>query len=417
MKKHPRMEKKYIFPCVLLTLVLTACGGNAERAQVENLPTEDTYVSSSYVTGYAAPSVEKESVETSEKEAETAPSWYTEDAILDAMTQQEGRYHYDKMQPSLHRLYAEIYLILMNQGEKVIISTHSADELSYAFQCVYNDHPEIFWIDGYKYIRRTHGSREYDFAFTGNYIYDLTEVASFQFQISNYVSRATVGLQLASDYEKVKHVYEYVITHTEYKLSSKDNQTILSTMLYGESVCQGYAKTVQYLLNYLDVPTTMVIGTNGDGEGHAWNLACVDGSYYYIDATWGDASYGSNRIFGSNQPSINYDYLNITTQELGINHNINAIVPLPMCVAMESNYYVKEGLYFTSYSGAAINMAFENAYNRREKYITLKASDASVYESMRYELLERQAIFGYLRGRDTVTYMENPINLTLTFWL
>ncbi len=341
----------------------------------------------------------------------------TEANIEKVKSSHVDRYAYSVMDPKLQDLYSEIYLILCAEAEDVKITSDDPDDIAYVFSCILADHPEIYWVEGYQYV--THeifGKLSYK-TFSGKYIYTKDERRSFQISINDYVGKCTAGIRSnASDYEKVKYVYEYVINNTDYVVGSPDNQNILSVMRNGKSVCQGYAKTVQYLLNKLGIECCTVTGTAAN-EGHAWNLVKIDGEYYYVDATWGDSSYIINNLTSSVDLDINYDYLNITTDDILKDHEFNNAFSLPICISTSNNYYIKEGLYFTEFDDAAMEYIFTKAYAEGKNVVTIKCANMDVFYNFKTILLDNQKIFDYITNSETINYSANEHTYIMNFWL
>lgn len=344
--------------------------------------------------------------------------------------------------------YQDMEQILGNLREKVKLSEAGLKagldetDVDRIFQCVLDDHPELFYVEGYSYTKYTRGNRTVAIEFTGTYNQDKETIYARKQEIEDAVTEVLKAAgQLEDDYEKIKYVYEFLIENTEYDLESEDNQNIYSVFANQASVCQGYAKAFQYLMNRLNVECALVQGkVASTGEGHAWNLVRSAGAYYYVDPTWGDISYESNQD-ESNQddrsgqssqsvsdngqtdekrlPGVSYDYLCITTEQLLKTHQPTDQEALPECKALRDNYYVREDAFFTEYNEEQLAELVERRLAEGNSDIALRCSSEDCYKEMCEALLDRQEMFTYLAGSGirSFVYSSNDSQLTLTFFM
>ena len=340
----------------------------------------------------------------------------------DGIPTSAGGYAFSKLTLEEQTVYIQILDSLLNYEEETTLTTTDAGMIDKAFSCVMLDHPEIFFIDGYKYTEYSGNGKVERIVFSGNFLYEETEKERRLQLIESAADNILKGVPDTEDeYEKVKYLYDTIVNHTEYRLSSVDNQNICSVFLHGESVCQGYAKALQYLLQKLDMECVLVLGTVTGGEGHAWNMVRINDKWYHLDATWGDAFYlfsdSKEAVSGEEIGLINYDYLCVTTEQLSKTHQVDMPVKLPECNSMTDNYYVREGIYFTAYEEGRLREIFGNAVANGQKVVTIKCSDEYVYNEISRVLLDEQKIFEYLSGEKSVAFTDNREQFSLTFWL
>lgn len=340
--------------------------------------------------------------------------------------------------------YQDMEQILGNMQEKVKLSEEGLKtgldetDVDRIFQCVLDDHPELFYVEGYSYTKYTRGNKIVAIEFTGTYNQDEKTVYARKQEIETAVAEILKGAeQLEEDYEKIKYVYESLIENTDYNLESEDNQNIYSVFVNKSSVCQGYAKAFQYLMYRLDVECALVQGkVIRTGEGHAWNLVRSAGAYYYVDATWGDISYESDSegkhgegdaqsVSDNGQtdekmlPGVSYDYLCVTTEQLTKTHQPAEPGSLPECTAQRDNYYVREKAFFAEYNEEQLTELVDRRLAEGSNVISMRCSSEACYKEMCEALIDRQEMFNYLAGSGirSFVYSSNDSQFTLTFFM
>ena len=168
------------------------------------------------------------------------------------------------------------------------------------------DNPEIFYLSPkkmYLNIETTTrgGTSTYNvYINSGNEANYLSEEFSSKEEIDQamaqieQVKNQIVQNRTGNTYEDIKMVHDYLVDNISYDSSlSKENiYNIYGALVNRECVCEGYARAFKYLLDELDIPCVMVIGTatnsHGETENHAWNYAQLNGNWYAVDSTWDD---------------------------------------------------------------------------------------------------------------------------------
>ncbi len=329
----------------------------------------------------------------------------------------EGRYYYSQLSEDEKRLYIEILGIIKGCMSDVVVSTKDPELLQKICIYVECDYPDIFYTDGFSYKNSYKGGVLKNITLVPKYTMEKSEIEEKQEKIRLCVNKCLQGISKdASDYEKAKYVYDYIINNTRYVENCAYNQNICSVFLNGESVCQGYAKATQYLLNELGIEATIVSGYSlKDAQPHAWNLLSLDGLYYYLDATWGD---GLNADAGADDVmAVSYDFLNFTTEDLNNYMKVDEVVSLPVCDSMEHNYYVENGNYFTSVDEKQLAEMFDKAYEDGLIKVTFKCADKTVYDKMLTYLLTEENIFNFLKDKSTITYIKSEEMRTVSFMM
>lgn len=316
----------------------------------------------------------------------------------------DEKYAYRQLNAEEQMVYDEMLSLILKQEEKTFLSTTDTDVMKRAYTAICSDYGGLFWVNGYVFTRYTKGGELVNLEFSPKYTMTRKERSLTQELIDRVVEEWFTGISINdTDYAKAKYVYEILALNTEYVENAEDSQNIISVFLRRKTVCQGYACAVQYLLEQLGVQS-MIVSGKALGEPHAWNLICLDGEYYFMDATWGNNGYRNKE--GEETSFIDYNYMTMTTEEMRVGHEPDMEIDLPECTAVLNNYYIKEGKYIEEWQPDQIGAMLAAAWEEK-RVITLRFSDDSLKEQTFLYFIEEGHAADYCAGLSRINYLED----------
>lgn len=261
-------------------------------------------------------------------------------------------YGYQSLSKEEQKVYRQIAEGLEQQEAEIRITPLSEERLMTVFNMVMIDHPEYFWVEGefqYTTVEDLNENTKTAIQLMPVYTVEKEQTESLKQQIEQQADAWIAEIDASFDaYEKIKSVYELLIREVEYDETSLYNQTIQSVFLEKKTVCMGYAKATQYLLNKMGIFCTLVTGNILDetNSSHAWNLVRIGENYYYVDTTWGSPGYNAQ---GDREEAISYSYLCCSDKIISATHKANEDILLPSCTDESYHYYRRKGCWYETY--------------------------------------------------------------------
>jgi|GEM_PF-4219512 len=250
-------------------------------------------------------------------------------------------YYYNRLTDEQKIAYITVYSEMIGFEESRRIAINS-DEIEDVFVAVLYDNPQIFWVDSnYEFY-------DYEDSVQLNLKYRNTEAEAAEINKNLYEKLSQIMSSIddnASDYQIEKYFHDYVCENTVYDETTYGNigNTAYSSLLDGKSICEGYARAMQILLDSAGIRNYVVIGDGVTEEGtdaHMWNIVEIDGENYHLDATWNDTSMDDR--FG-------YMYFNVTDDFISDDH-INIVPADNNCISTKYNYFVMNNLYVEDFN-------------------------------------------------------------------
>lgn len=196
------------------------------------------------------------------------------------------------------------------------IETVTVPEIKNVLMAVYNDHPELFWLNTIFTCKYDKNKICVELTLDFNMTED-ERIRSYR-NFYNMTNSILSEVENLGTYERERRLHDILIQRIEYDGGADMNQSAYSALVEGKSVCAGYARAYQYLMQRLGIPCYYCTGYAG--EEHAWNIVALDDGYYNVDLTWDDT------------PGGEYDYFNKTDEDYADTHiRQDLSINLPQC--------------------------------------------------------------------------------------
>ena len=262
----------------------------------------------------------------------------SDEELGDKITMEQ--YYYNHMNKAQQAAYHSILSGVKNLADEFQIPALEGEELYNVFFQMRLDHPEIFWVTGFRY---KYYQNSPNFIFIPEYLFKKEKIIEHQKAMNARVEKLVRPVAKCGEGEKERYVHDFICRNVRYdKLKKPYSHEIIGPLGQGVGVCEGIAKAVKILCDALQIQCIIALAENNPEKGvkyrHAWNVVRLDKKYYHLDCTF-DLSLG-------NPEEIRYDYFLLSDKQIFRDHE-RLVWRVPACEDADRFYYKKKKLSFT----------------------------------------------------------------------
>lgn len=153
---------------------------------------------------------------------------------------------------------------------------------------------------------------------------------------------AQKAASLTSDYEKEMCAYDYISSNCYYNYDAPNAFSAYGALGDREAKCDGISLAMKWLCEEMGIPCMVIAGNSADNPiGHAWNIVCIDGTYYDLDVT--------NDVNSGDRDYDYYGAFNVSKHWIRDKYNQNVsfsgFLILPGSESMNLSYHALHGSF------------------------------------------------------------------------
>ena len=301
------------------------------------------------------------------------------------------RYAYKQLKSMEERF---LYASIVDAAQHLYIGVDipagiSEEDAIRVYATVLNAEPELFWLSGSISASSSGGRLRLRYI-----TYDEAEIAQKQKEIDSKAKAVLDKVAGQSTVVKLRYFHDYIVTSNAFSKDTAGYNSSIYNGLTGKDhlQCAGYAKTFSYLCDMSGIESITVVGTNGDGASHAWDVVNVDGEYYNVDTTWDDPTKSGEVDRGPKY--ARYDYFLVPDKWLLIDHfNVNKVTlssgtvhlfKPPAATATDKNYFSVYGLVYSDKASAkaALEKQIDDAVSKKNEVVEIRVTSKEIWDSL-----------------------------------
>lgn len=251
-------------------------------------------------------------------------------------------FYYQFLSSNSRKIYKSLVHGLQAFQNSIFLPGCFSDEfLTQIIQFVSYDHPELFYVDFSRlaYLKGALGIK-FEPAYAGSPSQLKHKRECLQSQAMGILSKMHAA-RIETPYAKVRWIHNYLIRYIHYdyqslQTSGRTAHNIVGVLQEKRAVCEGIAKTFLYLCSLEQIQAALMTGSANGGEMrleetslHAWNLVCLDDTWYHIDCTFD--------LCQSQEVNANrYDYFCLSDADMMKDHTFESRV---VCPSNDKSYF------------------------------------------------------------------------------
>lgn len=281
---------------------------------------------------------------------------YTSDFKINDINIKNNDYYYNTLTQNEQTIYKSLANSVKDLKTEFVIQDYEFKDVDTAMKDVEKalhkfllDHPEVFYLNDKYSVSTTQSILGDKVSLTVSYtVENLDELNNKIEEIKNEIEETIKLANISNDniFEKELKLHDILGKNVKYYEYENINDiphyahTIYGAFVQKKAVCDGLSKSMQILLDKVDIESIILTGTLNN-ESHAWNMVKLNDEWYNLDIT-------SDKSIKDYNDVVIHSYFNITTDKIKQSHTIDEEEILPVASSTELQYFVALDKVITS---------------------------------------------------------------------